>query len=190
MPPPDNLRKEIESLIRQTSAVEIEQFRDEKITLVGINLEQSSPLIGRTVDQVRIANPYIQHKLCVIYRNDESFIPHQNSVYKKDDFAYFLGKNEDKSLIAYLRLVEPKLNFIEPSLGRVSVEEKFRGNGLGRKLIKEGIRKSLIIYPNLGLRISAQLYLEKFYNQEGFRRVGNTYEEDGITHIKMVLENE
>ena len=103
---------------------------------------------------------------------------------------HLLGKNEDKSLIAYLRLVEPKLNFIEPSLGRVSVEEKFRGNGLGRKLIKEGIRKSLIIYPNLDLGISAQLYLEKFYNQEGFRRVGNAYEEDGITHIKMVLENE
>ena len=103
---------------------------------------------------------------------------------------HLLGKNEDKSLIAYLRLVEPKSKFLEPSLGRVSVEEKFRGNGLGRKLIKEGIRKSLIIYPNLGLRISAQLYLEKFYNQEGFRRVGNTYEEDRITHIKMVLENE
>ena len=103
---------------------------------------------------------------------------------------HLLGKNEDKSLIAYLRLVEPKSKFLEPSLGRVSVEEKFRGNGLGRKLIKEGIRKSLIIYPNLDLGISAQLYLEKFYNQEGFRRVGNTYEEDGITHIKMVLENE
>ena len=101
-----------------------------------------------------------------------------------------MGKNEDKSLIAYLRLVEPKSKFPEPSLGRVSVDKKFRGNGLGRKLIKEGIRKSLIIYPNLGLRISAQLYLEKFYNQEGFRRVGNAYEEDGITHIKMVLENE
>ena len=103
---------------------------------------------------------------------------------------HLLGKDEDKSLIAYLRLVEPKSKFLEPSLGRVSVDKKFRGNGLGRKLIKEGIRKSLIIYPNLGLRISAQLYLEKFYNQEGFRRVGNAYEEDGITHIKMVLENE
>ena len=103
---------------------------------------------------------------------------------------HLLGKNEDKSLIAYLRLVEPKSKFLEPSLGRVSVDKKFRGNGLGRKLIKEGIRKSLIIYPKLGLRISAQLYLEKFYNQEGFRRVGNAYEEDGITHIKMVLENE
>ena len=103
---------------------------------------------------------------------------------------HLLGKDEDKSLVAYLRLIEPKSKFPEPSLGRVSVDKKFRGNGLGRKLIKEGIRKSLIIYPNLGLRISAQLYLEKFYNQEGFRRVGNAYEEDGITHIKMVLENE
>ena len=92
-------QKEIESLIRQTSAVEIEQFWDEKITLVGINLEESSPLIGRTVDQVLITNPYIPHKLCVIYRDDESFIPHESSIFKKNDFAYFLGKNEDISKI-------------------------------------------------------------------------------------------
>jgi len=88
-------QKEIDSLIRQTSAVEIEQFRDEKITLVGINLEDSSPLIGRTVEQVKVVNPYIPHQLCVVYRNDESFIPHQNTVFKKNDFAYFIGKNED-----------------------------------------------------------------------------------------------
>ena len=88
-------QREIESLIRQTSAVEIEEFRDGKIILVGINLEQSSPLIGRTVEQVEIANPYIAHQLCVIYRHDESFIPHKNTIYKKNDFVYFLGKSED-----------------------------------------------------------------------------------------------
>ena len=88
-------QREIESLIRQTSAVEIEEFREGKITLVGINLEQSSPLIGRTVEQIKIANPYISHQLCVIYRHDESFIPHQNTIYKKNDFVYFLGKSED-----------------------------------------------------------------------------------------------
>jgi len=88
-------QREIESLIRQTSAVEIEEFRDGGIILVGINLEDSSPLIGRTVEQVKIANPYISHQLCVIYREDESFIPHENTVYKKNDFVYFLGKSQD-----------------------------------------------------------------------------------------------
>ena len=92
-------QREIESLIRQTSAVEIEEFRDGKIILVGINLEESSPLIGRTVEQIKIANPYIAHQLCVIYREDESFIPHKNTIYKKNDFAYFLGRSEDISRI-------------------------------------------------------------------------------------------
>jgi len=92
-------QREIESLIRQTSAVEIEEFRDGKIILVGINLEESSPLIGRTVEQIKIANPYIAHQLCVIYREDESFIPHKNTIYKKNDFAYFLGRLEDISKI-------------------------------------------------------------------------------------------
>ena len=92
-------QREVESLIRQTSAVEIEEFRNGKIILVGINLEESSPLIGRRVDQVKIANPYIPHQLCVVYRQDESFIPHEGTVYKKNDFAYFLGKDEDISKI-------------------------------------------------------------------------------------------
>jgi trk system potassium uptake protein TrkA len=30
-----------------------------------------------------------------MYRDDESFIPHQSTVFKKNDFAYFIGKNED-----------------------------------------------------------------------------------------------
>ena len=37
-------QKEIEKLIRRTSAVEVIGFNDEKITLVGIKLETSSPL--------------------------------------------------------------------------------------------------------------------------------------------------
>jgi len=92
-------QKEIESLIRQTSAVEIEEFYEGDAILVGINLEQSSPLIGRTVNQIEVANPYIPHQLCVIYRDDESFVPHMNTIYKKNDFVYFLGKKNDISKI-------------------------------------------------------------------------------------------
>ena len=56
-------QKEIESLIRQSSAVEIQEFFSGSVLLVGIKLADSSPLIGRTVKQVEIANPFIPHKL-------------------------------------------------------------------------------------------------------------------------------
>jgi ElaA protein len=48
------------------------------------------------------------------------------------------------------------------------------------------IEKVNKFYPNQGIRINAQLYLEHFYAQFGFQRVSDPYDEDGIPHIEMV----
>ena len=95
-------KKEIEKLIRQTSAAEIIGFNNDTITLVGIKLETSSPLIGRTVRNVRLSNPFINHQLSVVLRNDNSFIPHEDTVYTKDDLAFFTCRTEDIELIQQL----------------------------------------------------------------------------------------
>jgi ElaA protein len=42
-------------------------------------------------------------------------------------------------------------------------------------------------HPGLGLRISAQSRLERFYEDAGFVVVGERYIEDGIPHTEMVL---
>ena len=83
---------DIENLIRQTSAVDIEEFRGGEINMVGIRIEHSSPLIGRNVHNVELSNPYIPHKLALIIRENESFIPKGDTTYKKDDIGYFIGK--------------------------------------------------------------------------------------------------
>lgn len=88
-------QKEIESLIRQSSAVEIQEFFSGSVLLVGIKLADSSPLIGRTVRQIELANPFIPHKLVVVVRDDESFTPHQDTKYHKNDFVYFVGREDD-----------------------------------------------------------------------------------------------
>ena len=49
--------KEIEKLIRRTSAVEVIGFNEDAITLVGIKLEVSSPLVGRSIKNVKLAGP-------------------------------------------------------------------------------------------------------------------------------------
>ena len=88
-------QQEIESLIRTSSALEVIHFNNDTITLVGIKLETSSPLIGRSVINVSLANPFIQHTLVVIQRNDSSFVPHDNTIYTKDDVVYFICKTSD-----------------------------------------------------------------------------------------------
>ena len=82
-------RDEITKIITQPSSVDIETFKDEKITLIGILLDISSPLIGRTMENVEISNPYIPHKLSILCRGDSTFIPHSQTKYAVNDIAYF-----------------------------------------------------------------------------------------------------
>jgi len=83
-------RDEITKIITQPSSIDIQTFKEDKITLLGVLLDTSSSLIGRTMENVEISNPYIPHKLAVIYRGDSSFIPHKNTRYKANDIAYFV----------------------------------------------------------------------------------------------------
>ena len=89
-------------------------------------------------------------------------------------------------LAAYLRLIEPGRVFDEPSIGRVLTAEPFRRIGLGRPLMKEGLRKAAEIYPGQPVRIGAQIRLERFYQSLGFCTVSDMYIEDGIEHVQML----
>ena len=82
-------RDEIKKIITQPSSFDIETFKDEQITLIGILLDASSPLIGRSMENVEISNPYIPHKLSIICRGDSTFIPHRKTKYAINDIAYF-----------------------------------------------------------------------------------------------------
>lgn len=91
---------------------------------------------------------------------------------------------------AYSRVVEPGIKYIEPSLGRVLTVGEWRGNGLGKELLRQAIRKTEELYPGQGIRISAQQYLEAFYAGFGFERVSEPYDEDGIPHIEMLRSHQ
>ena len=88
-------QRDIENLIRQTSAVDLEEFKNGQINMVGIQIAHSSPLVGRNIKSVELSNPYIPHKLALVIRENESFIPPKETIYKKDDIAYFIGKAKD-----------------------------------------------------------------------------------------------
>ena len=92
-----------------------------------------------------------------------------------------------KSMLgAYLRCLAPGVKFAEVTLGRVLTTPEFRGVGLGRELMLEGITRASHQYPGERIRISAQLYLEKFYMTLGFTSVSAPYDDDGIMHIDML----
>ena len=61
-----------------------------------------------------------------------------------------------------------------------------RGTGLGRELVRRAIDHSSHVFPQHGIRISAQSRLENFYAGFGFAIVGERYMEDGIPHTEML----
>ncbi len=94
--------------------------------------------------------------------------------------------DRDRELAAYLRLVEPGRKYTEPSIGRVLTTAAFRGIGLGRTVMREGLRRAAAEYPAQPVRIGAQRYLERFYESLGFHVASAPYDEDGIEHVQML----
>jgi len=85
------------------------------------------------------------------------------------------------------RLFGPGDYFDDASIGRVVIHQDFRDRKWGHDLMVEaiaGIRKHFNVNR---VTISAQLYLKKFYETHGFEAVGDSYLEDDIPHIKMIM---
>ena len=99
---------------------------------------------------------------------------------------HLMGYNDENELVAYLRLVMSGVSYKEPSLGRIVTSLKYRGTGLGKELMKKSLEKVTEQFGHVPLRISAQCYLEKFYECFGFQPTGKEYLEDGIPHIEML----
>lgn len=116
----------------------------------------------------------------------EQECPYQDADGKDQHSIHVWTENEKGEPIAYLRLVEPGVSYAEPAIGRVVTKESHRKQGLGRKLMLEGMRVAHEIYPGQTIRISAQEYLLRFYNSLGFEQVGEGYLEDNIPHVEMI----
>jgi ElaA protein len=131
------------------------------------------------------------HELYAILRlRNEVFAVEQNCVYpdmdNKDQSSYHVMGWKDDKLLAYTRIMPPGIAYTEPSIGRVATSSSARGEGIGKKLMERSIEHIYDRFGNIPIKISAQLYLIKFYKDFGFRATGPAYLEDGIEHIEMV----
>ncbi|MEN8812029.1 MAG: GNAT family N-acetyltransferase, partial [Candidatus Arcticimaribacter sp.] len=74
------------------------------------------------------------------------------------------------------------------SIGRVVTSPSVRGKSYGHALVDFSIAVCKKNFPGQAVKISAQAHLEKFYNEHGFKATGESYLEDDIPHIGMILE--
>lgn len=120
----------------------------------------------------------------------EVFVVEQDCVYQdvdgKDQNAlHVIGKKEN-TIVAYTRIFKPGDYFKEASIGRVVVSKKLRHLSYGHELMVASVEAVETSFNTSEIKLSAQKYLEKFYNNLGFKTIGESYLEDGIPHIAMI----
>lgn len=121
----------------------------------------------------------------------EVFVVEQDCVYQdidgKDQQALHVLGFKENQLIAYTRIFKPGDYFNQASIGRVVVKENERHHKYGNQIMIVSIQAVKQYFNETTIKISAQCYLKKFYNNLGFKAIGEEYLEDGIPHIAMLL---
>ncbi len=117
------------------------------------------------------------------------FVVEQNCPYLDvdglDQKAYHALGTSEGEICAYTRIFKGGDYFEDPSIGRVLVAKEARGKEFGKKIMQASLQFIEEHWKETHTVISAQLYLVKFYEDLGFKSIGEEYLEDDIPHIKM-----
>ena len=115
------------------------------------------------------------------------FIVEQNCPFPeidgKDPDAWHLWLADEGEMVAYARVLDRGVSFEEPAVGRVVAIR--RREGLGTRILQEGMRIAKEKFGAEAVMLEAQVYARALYEKQGFVQVSEEFLEDGIPHIIM-----
>lgn len=125
----------------------------------------------------------------VLRFRQDVFIVEQNSAYPDLDgldpvCRHLLVTDGEGRLAAYLRARGAEGDDAA-FIGRIVVGQDWRGTGLGRRLIAEGLSFMERNFSGQAIEIGAQQHLAGFYAGFGFVAEGEPYDDGGIPHVTM-----
>ena len=116
------------------------------------------------------------------------FVVEQQCAYPEvddaDKTAYHLWLSDAGGIQAYLRVLPPHATFDTASIGRVIAVK--RRQGLGGRIVAEGIRAAREKFGAEAITIEAQTYARSLYEKAGFVQSAEEFLEDGIPHFQWV----
>ncbi len=130
----------------------------------------------------------------ILQLRQEVFVIEQDCIYVDVDNIdqksyHVIGTDNNNVIQAYTRLISPDDYFDKYScIGRVLTSKSIREKKQGYALMQFSIKKNMELWQDFPIKISAQLYLHRFYRTLGFKKNGEEYLEDNIPHIEMIRE--
>ncbi len=133
--PEQIITEQIHRLIEYPGALQVIDFADGKIRLVGLKAYYGGALVGHELKHLKDHLPSVKTRVVVIYRKDRAIIPTGNTVIEADDEVFFIATQENiKTVMQELR----------------SIQE------VGKKVILAGA-------GNIGYRLAKSLETSKFH---------------------------
>ena len=118
------------------------------------------------------------------------FVEEQNIMYVDTDYddiqADHIFYTVNDTIVSYARVLQKDQRYKDHmSIGRVATHSAYRQKGYATQILNY----ILSTYQE-DFMISAQAYLQHYYERFGFKVVSEPYMEEGILHVKMRYKHE
>ena len=100
--PEQLITEHIQRIIEHPGAVQVVDFANGRVRLVGIEVQKDAPMAGVLVSRMSQLLDDIDTRLVAVYRGDEVIIPKGDTLIKEEDIVFFVGKRSDTAKVMAL----------------------------------------------------------------------------------------
>lgn len=123
--PEEVVTRHIERLIRYSGALQVLDFADGRVRLVGLRAVRGGLLIGQELRNIREHLPNVDARVAAIYRSGRSIAPEGDTVIEEGDQVFFVAATD------HIRTVMSELRRVDDSVKRVVIAG---GGNIGLRL--------------------------------------------------------
>jgi len=114
-------------LIEHPGSLQVLDFADGQVQMVGVKAFYGGPLVGRELRTLREHIPTVDTRVAAIYRRGHAIIPEGHSVIEADDEVFFIAAKKD------IRTVMSELRRLDNPYKRIMI---IGGGNIGRRVAK------------------------------------------------------
>ncbi|MFP6807831.1 MAG: Trk system potassium transporter TrkA [Pseudomonadales bacterium] len=105
--PEELITQDIKRLIDNPGALQVMDFADGQVQLVGIKAYYGGPMVGQELRHIRKHMPLVDTRVAAIFRKNRPIIPEGTTVIEADDEVFFIAAARDiKSVMSEMRRTE------------------------------------------------------------------------------------
>jgi len=123
--PEQIISRYVQRLIEYPGALQVLDFADGKVQLVGIKAYYGGPLVGHEIKTLRDHMPGVDSRVAAIFRRGKGIVPEANRVIEADDEVFFIAARKD------IRSVMSELRRLDGSVRRIMLAG---GGNIGTRL--------------------------------------------------------